>query len=95
MSVFKFFRCSNDFITQKVLGDNEDLVQVSLILIDQQGLGHFFGYHRPLLPTGWRIVQILRQRPRIKTNIVPATLSAIKEASQLIHFYQCTIVLHL
>jgi hypothetical protein len=33
------------------------LVQVSLLLIGQQGLGHFFRY-RLLLPIGWRIVQI-------------------------------------
>jgi hypothetical protein len=36
------------------------LVQVSLLLIGQQGLVDFFRY-RPLLPIGWRIVQILRQ----------------------------------
>jgi hypothetical protein len=35
------------------------LVHVSLLLIGQQGLGHFFRY-RLLLPIGWRIVQILR-----------------------------------
>ncbi len=37
------------------------LGQVSLLLINQQGLRHFFRY-RPLLPIGWRIVQISRQR---------------------------------
>ncbi len=36
------------------------LVQVSLLLIGQQGLGDFYGY-RPLLPNGWSSVQILRQ----------------------------------
>jgi hypothetical protein len=37
------------------------LVQVSSLLIGQQGLGHFFRYRpRPLLHIGWRIVQILR-----------------------------------
>jgi hypothetical protein len=36
------------------------LVQVSLFLIGQQGLKYFFRY-RPLLPIGWRTVQILRQ----------------------------------
>jgi hypothetical protein len=79
--VFTFFRCSNDFITQKVYNyvSGMYLVQVSLILIDQQGLGHFFRYHRPLLPTSWRI---LRERRRKKTNIVPTTLSAIQAASQ-------------
>jgi hypothetical protein len=62
-------KCSNDFITQKViLAVNASLrwlnnvsgmylVQVSLFLIGQQGLGQFFRY-RPLLPIGWRIVQI-------------------------------------
>ncbi len=35
------------------------LVQVSLLLIGQQGLGHFFMY-LPLLPIGWRTVQIVR-----------------------------------
>jgi hypothetical protein len=39
------------------------LDQVSLLLIGQQGLVNFFTY-RPLLPIGWRIVQILRQRLR-------------------------------
>jgi hypothetical protein len=29
------------------------MAQFSLILIGQQGLGHFFGY-RPLIPIGWR-----------------------------------------
>jgi hypothetical protein len=33
------------------------LVQVSLLHIGQQGLVDFFSY-RPLLPMGWRIVQI-------------------------------------
>ncbi len=37
------------------------LVQISLLLIGQQGLADFFRY-RPLLPIGWKIVQILRQR---------------------------------
>jgi hypothetical protein len=35
------------------------LVQVSLRLIGQQGLGHFSRY-RTLLPTGWRTVQTVR-----------------------------------
>jgi hypothetical protein len=37
------------------------LTQVSLLLIGQQHLVDFFRY-RPLLPIGWRIMQILRQR---------------------------------
>ncbi len=56
------------------------LVQVSLLLIGQQGLEHFFRY-RSLPLIGW-IVQILRQ-PRSKTtNTSPTTLSAIQVASQ-------------
>ncbi len=50
------------------------LIQVSFLLIGQQCLGHFFR-SRPLLPIGWRIVQILRQRRRKTTNIAPTTLS--------------------
>ncbi len=57
------------------------LVQVSLLLIDQRGLEHFFKY-RPLLPIGRRIVQILHQRLRKKTNTAPITLSAIQAAIQ-------------
>jgi hypothetical protein len=45
------------------------------------GLVDFFRY-RPLLPIGWRIVQILRQRRRKTTNSAPTTLSAIQAASQ-------------
>jgi hypothetical protein len=56
------------------------LVQVSLLLIGQQGLGHFLR-HRPLLPIGWRIVQILRLRQRKTTNAAPTTLNAIQAAS--------------
>ncbi len=52
------------------------LVQVFLLLIGQQGLGDFFRY-RSLLPIGWRIVQILRQR-----RTAPTTLSAIQAASK-------------
>jgi hypothetical protein len=56
------------------------LGQVSLLLIGQQGLEHFFRY-RSLLLIGW-IVQILRQ-PRSKTtNTAPTTLSAMQAASQ-------------
>jgi hypothetical protein len=42
-------------------------VQVSLLLIGQQGLRHFFRY-RPLLLIGWRIVQILRRRETTNTR---------------------------
>ncbi len=45
------------------------------------GSGHFFRY-RPLLPIGWRIVQILRQRRRKTTNTAPTTLTAIQASSQ-------------
>jgi len=42
------------------------LVHISLLLIGLQGLGHFFKY-QPLLPNGWKIVQIYansgRKRP--------------------------------
>jgi hypothetical protein len=95
-----FFRYSKDFMCIKsvFLAVNASLrwlnnvsgvylVQVSLLLIGQQGLGHFFRY-RPLLPIGWRIVQILHQRRRKTTNTAPITLSA---SSKPIHFYQCTI----
>ncbi len=51
------------------------LVQASLLLIGQQGLGDFFRY-RPLLPIGWRIVQILCNRQRKTTNTAPTTLNA-------------------
>ncbi len=69
--VFKFCWCSIDFIMQKVYFsrfmwvctawlynvNGVYLVQISLLLIGQQGLGHFLRY-RSLLPIGWRIVQI-------------------------------------
>jgi hypothetical protein len=57
------------------------LVQVSLLLIGQEGLGHFFR-HRSLLPIDWRIVQIFRQRWMKMTNAAPINLSAIQAASQ-------------
>jgi hypothetical protein len=44
-----------------------------LLLIGQQGLGNFFRYW-PLLPIRWRIVQILRQRLRKKTNTASTAL---------------------
>ncbi len=64
------------------------LVQVSLILIGQRGIRY-----QPLLPIGWRTVQIVRQRKRKIINTAPTTLSAILAASA-IHFYQCTNILH-
>ncbi len=57
------------------------LVQISLFKIGQQGLGLVFTY-RPLLPIGWRIVQILRQRRWKTTNTAPATFSAIQASSK-------------
>jgi hypothetical protein len=57
------------------------LVQVSLLLFGQQGLGHFFRYWS-LIPISWRIVQILHQRQRKTTNTAPTTPSAIQAASQ-------------
>ncbi len=53
-------------------------VQVSMLLIGQQG----FFWYRPLLPIGWRIVQILRQRRRRTTNTAPTTICAIQAAGQ-------------
>jgi hypothetical protein len=60
----KFFRCSNDFIMQKIYFSQLTLslhllnnvrgvylVQVFLLFIGQQSLRHFFR-HRPLLPVG-------------------------------------------
>ncbi len=41
---------------------------------------HFVRY-RPLLPIGWRIVQIVRQRRRKMANTAPTTLCAIQAAS--------------
>jgi hypothetical protein len=57
------------------------LNQVSLLLIGQQELGHFFRY-RPLLPIGWRTVQIVPQRRRKMTSTAPTTLSAKQAAGQ-------------
>ncbi len=51
------------------------LLQVSLLLIGQQGLVDFLRY-RPLLPIGLRIAQILHQRRRKTTNTAPTILSA-------------------
>ncbi len=100
--IFQFFRCSNDFITQTEYFSLLTRVfvglimlaasRVSLLLIGQQGLEHFFSY-RPLLPIGWRIVHILRQRRRKTTNTAPTTLSAISSSKQ-IYFCQLTIILH-
>jgi hypothetical protein len=61
------------------------LTQVSLRLIAQQHLVDFFRF-RPLIPIGWRIVQILRQRRGTTTNTAPTTLIAIQAASQ--SFYE-------
>ncbi len=57
------------------------LVQISLLLIGQQGLGHFFR-SRTLLHSGWRIVQILLQRRRKTTNTALTTFGAIQAAGQ-------------
>jgi hypothetical protein len=53
------------------------LTQVSLLLNGQQDLVDFFRY-QPLLPIGWRIVQILRQRRGKTTKTASTTLSAIQ-----------------
>jgi hypothetical protein len=56
------------------------LTQLSLLpSLRQQHLVDLYRY-RPLLPIGWRIVQIFRQRQ--VTNTAPTTLSAIQVASQ-------------
>jgi hypothetical protein len=52
-----------------------------MLLIGQQSLVDFFRY-RPLLPIGWRIVQILRQCRRKTTKTATTSLRAIKAASQ-------------
>jgi hypothetical protein len=90
--VLKFFSCSNDFKTQKVYFLR--LLKVYIILIMsaaciysrfscQQGLGHFLRYrYRPLLPIGWRTVQIVHQRWKKITNTAPTTHSAVQAASQ-------------
>jgi hypothetical protein len=57
------------------------LTQVSSLLIGQQDLVNFFS-NRPLLPSGWWIVQILRQRREKRKNKLPTTLSAVQAASQ-------------
>ncbi len=90
--VFKFFRCSNDYIMKKVYFSQLMRVCVGSIMLaactqsrfpcfGQQGLVDFFKY-RPWLPIGWRIVQILRQRRGKTTNTAPTTLSTIQASSQ-------------
>ena len=49
------------------------LVQVSLLLIGQQGLGHFFRY-RHLFPIGCRTVKLHANARRKITNTAPTTL---------------------
>ncbi len=86
-----FYGCSNDFITLKVCFSRLlrvyvgliMLLQVSLLLFGQQGLGHFCKY-QPLLPIGFRIVQILRQRRRKTTSTAPTALSVIQAVTQSI-----------
>ncbi len=97
--VFKFFRCYSDFFTQSVfLAVNASLcwlnnvtgVRLTWFLIGQQGLVQFFRY-RPLIPIGWRIVQISCRCRRKTTNIAPTTLRC-NTSSKPIHFNQCTII---
>ncbi len=86
-----FFVCgSNDFLMQKVyllrlMWVYVGLRMLALILIGPQSLGHFCLSYRPLLPIGQRKV----------TNTAPTTLSAGQATNHAIHFYQCTIILHL
>jgi hypothetical protein len=51
---------------------------VSLLLIVPQGVADFFRYDWPLLPIGWRIVQILRQPQRKTTKTAPTLLVQYK-----------------
>jgi hypothetical protein len=68
------------------------IVQVSLLLIGQQSLGHFFKL-RPLLPSGRDLGDcFICFMPM--TNKAPTTLSAIQAASQST-FIKYTIKLHL
>jgi hypothetical protein len=61
----------------------------SLLFIGQRGLGHFFMY-RPLLPIGWRIVQILRLRHRKTTNTAQPLLVQYKhQANPLLSMHTC------
>ncbi len=68
------------------------LVHVFLFLIGRQVLGHFFRY-KPLLPIGWRIVQISRHHRKKTTNAAPTTYSAIQQQANPL--YQYTTILHL
>jgi hypothetical protein len=70
-----------------------NIAQFSLLFISRHSLQDFFR-NRPLLPIGWRIVQILRQHQRKTTNTVPNILGAIQAARQSTS-YQITIILHL
>jgi hypothetical protein len=57
------------------------LIQVSLLLIGQQGLGHYFRC-RPCFPHRLNDCANLCQRRRKTTNKAPTTLSAIQASSQ-------------
>jgi hypothetical protein len=60
------------------------LVQVSLLLIGQQGLGHFFR-EQPWLLIGRRTVHVVRQCQRKMSNAAPTTHGAIQaEANSLL-----------
>jgi hypothetical protein len=56
-------------------------VQVFLLSIGQQSLGHLFRY-QPFLLVGWRIVKIVRNCQRKTTNTAPTTVSAMQVANQ-------------
>jgi hypothetical protein len=71
-----------------------NVVGVYLLLLGQQGLVDFYRY-RPLLPIGWRIVQILRQRRRKTTNTETTTLSAIQYKQQANPLLLTHNILHL
>ncbi len=130
---FWFFRSSNVFYNAKsvflaVTGNASlrwlnnvsgvYLVQVSLLLIGPQGLGHFFRY-RPLLPIGWRqccgfvtfwygsgsadlCLWPIDPDPAIfvldlqdaNNDKYSTNHSKCNTSSKLIHFNQCTTILH-
>jgi hypothetical protein len=59
-----------------------NLIQFSLLLIGQQGLGHFIRYW-PLLLTGWRTCANFKPTPeKKKTNTAPTTHSEVQASSQ-------------
>ncbi len=97
----------NDFVTQKVYFSRimrvyvglimlaactvQYLVQVSLTLIGQQGMGHFFRY-RPLLRIGWRTVPSVRELRRKMTfiQLQPLLAQCKQQANSLLSMHNYT-----